>query len=251
MEEWIRQKVNFDLVLRHHSAYGLLQAADFAKSQGVSEIQALEFGVASGAGLVNMARIAERVTKETGVRIKLTGLDTGKGMPAPVDYRDHPDCYGPGDFPMDFVKLQAALPANTTLVLGELSETMPAWIKKNSNGAPIGYVVIDVDYYSSSVEALKIFEGPATTCLPLAIVYLDDIHYHIHNSWCGELLAVREFNDRNELRKIEKHPLLPYWRVFKRAPWLEHIFFLHVLDHPARAKADSSRAVAILQNPLI
>ena len=246
-----RQKVNFDLVLRHHAAFGLLKAADLARQHGIPEVQALEFGVAAGAGLINMARIAEKITAETGVRVKLTGFDTGKGMPKPIDYRDHPDLYGPGDYPMDFAKLQAALPANVRLVIGELAETVPAWLKANAGGAPIGYAAIDVDYYSSSVEAFKVFEGPATSYLPFVVVYLDDIHFDVHNSWCGERLAMGEFNERNRRRKLEQHAMLRRRRVFKNAPWLEQIFYLHVLDHPVRETADESRAVAVLNNPFL
>ena len=97
-----RRKVDFDLVIRPHNAYSLLKAADIAKHAGLSEITALEFGVATGAGLMNMARIAGKVESETGVRIKLVGFDTGTGMPPPLDYRDHPENYKAGDFPMDF-----------------------------------------------------------------------------------------------------------------------------------------------------
>ena len=244
-----RQKVNFDLVLRHPFAFSLLKAADLAKQHGIQEIQALEFGVATGGGIMNMASIAARVTEETGVRFTLTGFDTGKGLPKPIDYRDHPDLYGPGDFPMDFVKLQAALPANVKLVIGELADTVPAWLQANAGGAPIGFASVDVDYYSSTVDALKIFEGPATNYLPLVAIYLDDIHFDIHNSWCGELLAVNEFNGRNPLRKIEHHAMIRRRRVFKNAPWLEQIFYLHVLDHPVRARIDESRTVAQLHNP--
>lgn len=76
-------KVYFDLVIRAHNAFCLLQAAKNAKNCGYSAITAIEFGVANGAGLLNMAAIAREVTKSTGVNIDLVGFDAGNGMPPP------------------------------------------------------------------------------------------------------------------------------------------------------------------------
>jgi len=53
-----RTKVRYDLVVRQQHAFGMLQAADWAKECGVEEFSAIEFGVANGAGLINMSRIA-------------------------------------------------------------------------------------------------------------------------------------------------------------------------------------------------
>jgi hypothetical protein len=242
-----RQKVEFDLEMRPHNAYGLLKAADIAKKCGITEITALEFGVAAGAGLMNMARIAQRVEAATGVRIHLVGFDSGVGMPPPLDYRDHPEMYFTGDFPMDDGKLRSLLPENVELVLGELRDTLPAWIAENPQRT-IGYIVMDVDYYSSTVEALRILDGKAEKYLPVVVMYFDDIREDAHNSWCGELLAISEFNARSEWRKIERPEFIDQARVFKRATWLRQIFFCHVFDHPTRntPKAVSPR---VLTNP--
>jgi hypothetical protein len=96
-----RAKVSFDLCVRQHNAFGLLRAADEAIWFGINELTVVEFGVASGAGLLNLCRLAERVTKETGVKFRIVGFDTGVGMPQPRDYRDHPNMYGALDFPME------------------------------------------------------------------------------------------------------------------------------------------------------
>ncbi|HEX6540019.1 MAG TPA: hypothetical protein VF155_12655 [Candidatus Dormibacteraeota bacterium] len=74
-----RDRIAFDLVVRPQHAFGILRAADEAKRLGLSTVTLVEFGVASGAGLMNMAYIAERVTLETGVAFKLFGFDTGAG----------------------------------------------------------------------------------------------------------------------------------------------------------------------------
>ncbi len=67
-----------------------------------------------------------------------------------------------------------------------------------------------------------------------------------HNNYCGELLAVNEFNVENPLRKIERHAFFENSRIFRRALWLKQIFFFHVLDHPSRSRIqvlDNKRAM--------
>jgi hypothetical protein len=66
-----RAKRAFDLVLRPHNAYGIFDAAARCKRLGIRKLAVCEFGVANGAGLMNMARIAEPVMADTGVDIKV------------------------------------------------------------------------------------------------------------------------------------------------------------------------------------
>ncbi len=119
-----RARVAHDLVIRHHHAYAILRCADLARSQGLKEVTLVEFGVAAGAGLLNICRIAEAVTRETGVSFRVIGFDTGKGMPPPASYRDHPELYREGDFPMNAEGLRAALPPYARLVLGDIAATV-------------------------------------------------------------------------------------------------------------------------------
>jgi hypothetical protein len=86
-----RTKVLFDLVPRIHHAFSILFAADIAKQYNIKTITLIEFGVAAGAGLMNICRIAGRTTKATGVKFRVVGFDTGEGMPLALDYRDNPD----------------------------------------------------------------------------------------------------------------------------------------------------------------
>ena len=117
--------------------------------------------------------------------------------------------------------------------------------------SPVGYIVIDVDYYSSTVDALRILEAEPERYLPIVIMYLDDVRFDEHNSWCGELLAVSEFNQRSLLRKIERPAFIDQDRVFKRAPWLRQMFFCQILDHPRRQPSKSRGGIAKLGNPYL
>ena len=230
-----RQKIAFDLILRQHNAFSILMAATDARKSGLGKLCVVEFGVAAGAGFLNMCEIAKRVTGLTGVDIEVFGFDTGKGMPKAIDYRDHPELYREGDFPMDVAQLQRRVPSNGRLVLGELSETVPDFLRSHlAPDRPLGYAVIDVDYYSSTVDALKIFGGSAEFYLPTTIVYLDDIQLAHHNPFAGELLAVSEFNAETPFRKICRHDFFENTRIFRNADWIKHIYYLHVMDHPTR-----------------
>jgi hypothetical protein len=246
-----RTRVAFDLVLRPQHAFGLLRAADSAKVLGISKITAIEFGVASGAGLLNLASIANAVTKSTGVAIKVVGFDTGTGMPAPIDYRDQPDLYAPGDFPMNVEKLRSRLTAGVDLIIGEVASTVPTFLETVTKGSPIGFVSIDVDYYSSTRDALSLFlAADPEIYLPVTQIYLDDVEDYRHNSWCGESLAINEFNQACGLRKIEAHTFLPEKRIFRRANWIKHMRQLHVLDHPSRQTVRHRNPIA-LTNPYL
>ena len=47
--------------------------------------------MASGAGLFNMSEIASKLLRSYEIDNQIIGFDTGEGMPAPVDYKDHPE----------------------------------------------------------------------------------------------------------------------------------------------------------------
>lgn len=229
-----RLKIKYDLIPREGYAYGILAAADLAKSNNINKISIIEFGVASGKGLLNMCYISEKVTKLTGVEFEIFGFDTGKGMPPPLDYRDHPEKYFTGDFPpINQEKLINSLPKNAKLILGDLSDTILEI--KNHITHPIGFVSVDVDYYTSTVDCLKIFEKDISLYLPFVYTYFDDIYNIDHNDYCGELLAISEFNGRNTLRKISKATMLTQTRIFRRSPWTHQIYLAHIFDHENRS----------------
>jgi hypothetical protein len=246
-----RQRVAFDLIIRQYYAFAILKAADLARAAGLGRLTIVEFGVGPGAGLMNMCLISEKVSSVTGVDIKVFGFDTGAGMPPPRDYRDHPDMYQAGEFPLDVERLRRKLPPNGQLVLGNVSDTVPRFLAEHvTDDRPIGFVDLDVDYYSSSVDALKLLQGDARCYLPVTLLYVDDIHHDGHNPFAGELLAIREFNERSPFRKICRPEFLENQRVFRRAAWLKHIFYLHVMDHPTRSVV-AKRARRTLTNPYL
>jgi hypothetical protein len=247
----LRSKEAFDLLVRQQHAFGLLTAADQARARGIRRLSVVELGVGAGTGFLNLCELAARVTKETGVEFRLTGFDTGEGMPPPSDYRDHPELYKEGWFPMNREALVKSLPANAQIRFGPIGETMESFVGELGREAPLGFATIDVDFYSSTKDALHLFEGPADAYLPFVTVYVDDLALPTHTRYAGELLAMREFNDDHQLRKLDWDWNLQHTRVFKRAEWLTHMFKLHVLDHPERNDLSRPSEVAEFENPYL
>lgn len=204
-------------------AYGMYQAALLAERLGLSKISAIEFGVAGGIGLLAMEKIAQEVEKEVSVEFEIYGFDTGSGLPEPIDYRDLPYIFRRGDYKMDEAKLRARL-NHAKLVIGNVSDTVPSFFE-NYNPAPIGFVSIDLDFYSSTVDALILFDMNYQYMLPRVFCFFDDIissDLAIHNEWVGELRAIKEFNEKHKLRKIAPIYGLRHHRNLEKS-WSEKV----------------------------
>ena len=177
----MRSKTAFDLVVRRQHAYGLLKAADDARARGLREVTVVELGVASGTGLLNICEIGSAGRpRRPGVGFRVVGFDTGEGMPPPADYRDHPELYKEGWFPMDREALERSLPANAELHFGPIGETIAAFTEQLGPEAPLVFATLDVDFYSSSKDALRLFEGRPDAYLPYVTLYVDDLALSTH-----------------------------------------------------------------------
>jgi hypothetical protein len=222
-----------DLYPRPHYAYGVQQAALLAQRLKVARISVLEFGVAGGRGLVELARMASLATKATGVTIDLYGFDRGEGLPKPHDFRDLPYIWREGEFSMDLAALRAKIPS-AKLVMGDIERTIPTFLQSGTV-APIGFVSIDVDYYSSTVAALQLFRGDPRSFLPRVFCYFDDTvgddDQTIHCEYVGELRAIKEFNESTNNTKVAAINGLSAKRAIA-APWNDLIYVAHFFDHP-------------------
>jgi len=247
----LTKKIEYDLLPRQPYAFGLNEAFKRAQRLQINKITIIEFGVAQGAGLFNLAEIASKLSKEYKIDYNVIGFDTGAGMPEPKDYRDHPEKYRTGDFPPEKLS-QAKLPNKTDIIYGPISETVPKFVKSLEKDSIISFVSIDVDYYSSTKECFKIFHADTDYFLPSTILYFDDVNNLEHNEFMGELLAIKEFNNETENKKICKMTQLSNWRIFRNALWLDQMYFLHVLDAAYRKPENWVGAQpTILNNPYL
>jgi hypothetical protein len=210
--------------------WGVIHGAHLAKMIGIGHISAIEFGVASGNGLISLERTAEKVASALGVRIDVYGFDTGKGLPKPESHVDMPNLYAAGDYSMDSDALQKCL-NKAQLILGLVQDTVPRFIE--SNPAPVAFISIDLDFYSSTMHAFKLLEAHQRFLLPRVHCYFDDIMALTCGDCVGERLAISEFNVSHDVRKISRiyglrHCLPP--RLADQI-WVEMFYMAHIFDH--------------------
>lgn len=224
----LRARAEFDVSPYPGYLVGVLAACAQAKEEGVAAITVAELGVAGGNGLVALEGFAIAAEQETGIGVNVVGFDHGTGLPPSTtnDYRDHLDHWQVADYPMDLHALTARL-TRTVLRVGDLRDTIPAYLRETRT--PLGFVSIDVDWYSSSVQALKLF-GPTRITLRRTVVYLDDVNYRVSHRFAGELLAVAEFNEHHAAVKIDQWRGLRSQRAFPEADWIEKMYVAHDLD---------------------
>lgn len=228
----LEKKIEWDVFDRPHFAYGVYRSAWEAKKLGLKGITVIEFGVAGGSGLVVLEKIAAVIEKHFSITIKVVGFDTGSGMPRATDYRDLPHIWQTGFFEMDVDALMARL-KKAELVIGNVTETIAEFAERQDT-LPIGFISFDLDYYSSTVEAFRIFEGKTNICLPRVYCYFDDIvgnDCENHSEFVGELLAIKEFNVRHESRKIAPIHLLKHKRRMS-ATWNDKMYLYQDFSHP-------------------
>lgn len=222
-------RLSIDAVRRPNYGYCIFHAASLAKSLGLKRMSVLEFGVAAGNGLVDAEFHAAETMKYLGIEIEIYGFDTGSGLPEPIDYRDLP-YHWRASYKMDKVKLLQCL-RFAKLVIGPLVETVPMF-NQTYDPAPVGVVFIDVDFYSSTVDALSLFDHGRSNFLPRAFMYLDDVigdESELHSSFTGERLAVAEFNDAHTEQKISEAVHLK--RANFLGAWRDQIFIYHDFSH--------------------
>jgi hypothetical protein len=225
-----RFRLKIGAVERPHYGYIVYNAARLAKKLNHPRISVLEFGVAGGRGLLNLEYHAREVEAIVAIKIDLYGFDTGEGLPRPVDYRDLPYHWKQGFFKMDVRSLQAQL-TTAKLVLGDIADTAQSFFHDHEP-APIGAVIHDFDFYSSTAAALKMFDANEKYFLPRIYCYFDDTvgnETTLYNDYTGERLAINEFNQAHEHKKLA----LPYHLLARRAveSWYHQIFIYHDFKH--------------------
>ena len=180
-------------------------------------------------------RSSAELSKEHGIAIHTYGFDTGEGLPPSTDPRDLPYAWQRGFYKMDRAALDAKL-KSSTLIIGDVKQTVPAFFADH-DPPPIGFVSFDLDYYTSTMDAFRMFDAPSDSRLPRVFSYFDDIigkDDELHCEHVGELLAIEDFNRAHERLKLGRINGLKHKRIFHTA-WTEQIFALHDLAHPRYA----------------
>jgi hypothetical protein len=244
-----RQMESYGLINRPNYAYGMLRAADLARFLGKRAATVCEFGVATGNGLSNMVELAEQIYADTKIELRIVGLDTGEGLPSIGDYRDHPELWSAGDFAMtNKEELRRRMGGKAELIFGDIKDTVDGFVASLDESAPLGFVSIDVDIYTGAKSALRALTGRTELYTPAVSLYCDDVTFFFANQWCGELLAIKEFNEENAMRKIDRDRSLPGGRPSGTENWHQSMFVCHFLDHAVRRRPRERNGLSIQEH---
>jgi len=127
---------------------------------------------------------------------------------------------------MQVETLRGRLTQRTTLIIGNIRDTAERFLEEQ-RPPPLGFVAIDVDLYSSTRHALRIFRTPARRMLWHTPMYFDDIGFMFNHRFAGELLAIEEFNNQSRDVKIDRWYGVRYGRPFPERPYLEQMYVAH------------------------
>jgi hypothetical protein len=91
------------------------------------------------------------------------------------------------------------------------------------------------------VHALRILDADHSVLLPRIHCYFDDILGFTFGDHNGELLAISEFNESHEMRKLSKINGLRYFVPEKYADerWVEKFWIAHIFEHPLYGLRDN------------
>ena len=114
------------------------------------------------------------------------------------------------------------------LIIGDIKSTSKDFFLK-SNPAPIGAIVYDFDFYSSTKVAMSMLKADSKFFLPRIYYYFDDVigsETELYNDFTGERLAINEFNAENNDIKLSPayHHLAQATEVWHHQIWVYHLF---------------------------
>ena len=160
-----------------HYALGMAQAVRETIHCGYDSMTAVEIGVWSGVGLLELCRVAEFFGQELGMRIQVFGFDSTVGLPEVNGYMDHPELWHMGAFKMpDPEELRAKLPPYAKLIIGDVSETIPQF-ELELRKSRLGFVAFDVDLYTSTKKALQLLRFDPECYLPAVPAIFDELEH--------------------------------------------------------------------------
>jgi hypothetical protein len=224
-------RLRAEAVERPHYGFCIYEAARLASSLGYEKFSVLELGCGGGNGLIDAEKHISEIRKIFPVEIELYGFDMGSGLPAPKDYRDFPHYFRGGEYVMEQSRLRDRC-GMAELVIGDIKCTSKSFFEKHSP-APVGCIFVDLDFYSSTKDGLRIFDEGRANFLPRVFMYFDDItgtdSVWLPSEFAGELLAIEEFNRDHDQQKIAKNR---YASALPHRWWGDLMYVYHDFGHP-------------------
>jgi hypothetical protein len=119
-----------------------------------------------------------------------------------------------------------------------VSETVGRFVPSS----PVGFISLDVDYHSSSMDAFRLLDAPAAQFMPRVLSYFDDSVGYPYGDSNGERRAAADFNANHTDRIIDRLFGLKYNLPASQfnARWAEAMYLIHILDHPRYAEDEGT-----------
>jgi hypothetical protein len=216
---------------RPHYGHCLYEAAKLAARLNYPMLSAIEFGCGGGNGLLNAEMHISELEKLFPVKFELYGFDSNQGLPVARDYRDFPYYFQSGYYRMDTQRLSQKL-KRAQLIIGDVKDTCRTFLGEH-HPAPIGCIFYDLDYYSSTIDALSLFDADDRFFMPRVFMYFDDVtgdNTWLISEYAGELLAIDEFNRSHTMKKISANRAMQV--MYPDEFWAHQIYIYHDFQHP-------------------
>lgn len=228
----IKYSYYFNSSDRPHYLYCCYNAALLAKKLGINKISVIELGVAGGNGIIFLEKIAKKIKKDLNIEIIIIGFDSGEGMYSPNENFDLPYFFKKGQFTMDKKILEEKL-NSAKIIYGNIENTLIEYFN-NTKNYPIGAILNDLDYYSSTCSSLKVYNYP-NLFLPRVITYFDDTigsEEELYTDAIGQLKAISEHNNLNNNKLYLNKNLL----ANSNEIWRYQIYYTHFFENKIYSK---------------
>lgn len=193
------------IIPRPHYGLPLLLAAKQAKDLGIKKIKVIELGCEDLHGLIDIENYAADIKNLLEIDMEIIGFTLKDGLPKyKVNNHDRLYRWKPGDFNLKknnyFNKLNSS-----KVYFGDIKKTIPKFLKDNKKtftNSPLGLIIFDLDYYTSTRCGLDFLKLNPNNYLPRTYLYFDNISFSAHDE--GERKAIYEFNkiSKNKISDI-------------------------------------------------
>ena len=186
---------------RPHYALGLMLAVEQAINLGYKSIKVIELGCFNFDGIIDLEHFASDIKKFTNINIEIYGFTLKEGLPKQKqNYFDRLYRWSPEEFGFTKKKNYRNI-KKSKIYFGDIKNTISKFkkdIKKNIKTSPIGFIIFDLDYYSSTKKAMSLLKMKENSYIPRPYLYFDD--HSFSSKYEGERKAIMEFNNKNKYK---------------------------------------------------
>tara|TARA_Y100001960_G_scaffold167353_1_gene175797 strand:- start:1340 stop:2155 length:816 start_codon:yes stop_codon:yes gene_type:complete len=186
---------------RPHYALGLLLAAQQAKDLGYKSVKIIELGCYNFDGIIDLEYFTNDIKEFLDIDFEIFGFTMKEGLPQNNENSfDRLYRWSIGDYPLISKKNYNNIKFSE-IYFGDIKNTIHKFKKdtiENLKISPIGFIIFDLDYYTSTKIALSLLNMKEDFYIPRPYLYFDD--HSFSSKYEGERKAIMEFNKINNYK---------------------------------------------------